>query len=78
MLLIFKMLFCLLILVYQGSQKDFSLPLDREAPMLGGRCMIKTLSGERNNLGLAVADTVPAIYRFPVFTLPEVHRIYSS
>lgn len=46
--------------------------------MGGGLCMIKTLSGERNNLGLAVADTVLAIYRFPVFTLPEVHRIYSS
>lgn len=28
--------FCLLILVYQGSQKDFSLLLDREAPMWGG------------------------------------------
>lgn len=27
--------------------------------------MIKTLSGERNDLGFAVADTVPEIYRFP-------------
>lgn len=67
MLLIFNSLFfvCLLIIAYQGGQRDFLLQLDEEEPTLW-EALIKALCKERSNLGLAVTHRVPEIYRFPV------------